>query len=48
MEETTRSCLKALVPVRDTLDILNGKWKLPLIISLSLGPKDCSPAALFL
>lgn len=39
MEETTRSSQKALVPVRDTLDILNDKWKIPLIISLSPGQK---------
>ena len=32
-------CTKMIVPVRDTLDILNGKWKLPIIISLTFGNK---------
>src|SRR5688572_719323 len=32
-------CLAALMPVRDALEVLNGKWKLPIIISLSFGAK---------
>ena len=28
-----------IIPVRDTLDILNGKWKIPIIISLTFGNK---------
>lgn len=32
-------CTAMLVPVRDALEALNGKWKLPIIISLSFGPK---------
>lgn len=32
-------CTKMIVPVRDSLEILNGKWKLPIIISLSFGTK---------
>lgn len=32
-------CAEIIRPVRDALDILNGKWKLPIIISLSLGNK---------
>src|SRR3954464_7307603 len=32
-------CTKSILPVRDALDILNGKWKLPIIISLSFGNK---------
>ena len=32
-------CTAMLVPVRDALEVLNGKWKLPIIISLSFGPK---------
>src|SRR5215210_6762698 len=32
-------CTKAILPVRDALDILNGKWKLPIIISLMYGNK---------
>lgn len=30
-------CLEAVKPVRDTLDVINGKWKLPIIISVSMG-----------
>ena len=32
------SCLDTVKPVRDTLDVINGKWKLPIIIGLSTGP----------
>ncbi|MEP7258556.1 MAG: helix-turn-helix domain-containing protein [Flavitalea sp.] len=32
-------CKSILKPVRDALDILNGKWKLPIIIALSFGEK---------
>ena len=32
-------CTKIIFPVRDALDILSGKWKLPIIISLSFGNK---------
>jgi DNA-binding HxlR family transcriptional regulator len=28
-----------LTPVRNALEVLNGKWKLPIIISLSFGPR---------
>ena len=34
---TQETCTKALIPVRDALDILSGKWKLPIIIALSFG-----------
>lgn len=33
------ACTKALLPVTDALDILSGKWKLPIIISLTFGKK---------
>lgn len=33
------ACAKALLPVSDALDILSGKWKLPIIISLTFGRK---------
>lgn len=33
------ACTKVLLPVRDALDILQGRWKLPIIISVSFGPK---------
>lgn len=32
-------CTGMLLPVRDALDILSGKWKLPIIIALSFGNK---------
>jgi DNA-binding HxlR family transcriptional regulator len=28
-------CLQFIRPVRDVLDIINGKWKLPIIVALS-------------
>ena len=31
------SCIDTLGPVRDALDVINGKWKLPIIISVSVG-----------
>lgn len=41
-ERTQESCNKAIIPVRDALDILSGKWKLPIIIALSFGNKRFS------
>ena len=38
-ERTHSACTGMIVPVRDALDILSGKWKLPIIISLSFGNK---------
>lgn len=38
-ERTQSACTKALLPVRDALDILSGKWKLPILIALSFGNK---------
>lgn len=32
-------CSRKLLPVRDALDILSGKWKLQIIISLTFGKK---------
>jgi DNA-binding HxlR family transcriptional regulator len=31
---TIESCTRSLLPIRDTLNILNGKWKLPIMFSL--------------
>jgi DNA-binding HxlR family transcriptional regulator len=39
---THETCTRALIPVRDALDILNGKWKLPILIALSFGNKRFS------
>jgi DNA-binding HxlR family transcriptional regulator len=38
-------CAKAILPVRDALDILRGKWKIPIIIALSFGNKRFSQMA---
>ncbi|ASK32623.1 transcriptional regulator [Chryseobacterium sp. T16E-39] len=34
-----KECMQVLKPVRDTLDIISGKWKLQIIISLNAGNK---------
>ena len=44
-ERTHGRCMSMIVPVRDALDIINGKWKLPIIISLSFGNKRFSEIA---
>jgi DNA-binding HxlR family transcriptional regulator len=36
---TTESCSQSISAVRDTLYVLSGKWKLPLIIALMNGPR---------
>lgn len=36
---TQTECTAAITSVRDALYVLNGKWKLPLIVSLMTGPK---------
>ncbi len=38
-------CLTILQPVRDALDILSGKWKLPIIVALTFGEKRFSEIA---
>lgn len=30
-------CIETLKPVRDALDVINGKWKIPIIISIGVG-----------
>lgn len=40
MEKPTKeACKQAIRPIRDTLYVLEGKWKLPIIVSLSFGAK---------
>jgi DNA-binding HxlR family transcriptional regulator len=39
MVHTTEICTKSIAAVRDTLYVLNGKWKLPIIIALHNGPR---------
>lgn len=36
-KKTYCSCLDTVRPVRDALDVINGKWKLPIIISVGVG-----------
>ena len=36
---STGECTKQLLPVKDALDILSGKWKLQIILSLTFGKK---------
>jgi DNA-binding HxlR family transcriptional regulator len=35
----SKECAEYIRPVRDVLDIINGKWKLPILIALSFGHK---------
>jgi DNA-binding HxlR family transcriptional regulator len=34
-----QQCKNMLLPVRDALEFLSGKWKLPIIVTLSFGNK---------
>lgn len=36
-KEKHANCIATIKPVRDALDMINGKWKLPVIISITLG-----------
>ena len=36
---TGEQCTKMLLPVKDALDVLSGKWKLQIILSLTFGKK---------
>ena len=38
-ESNYTACLKSLIPIRDALDVINGKWKLQIIIAMSAGHK---------
>lgn len=38
-EEEHAKCTEMLKPVRDSLDVLSGKWKLPIIVALTFGEK---------
>ncbi|TLU99622.1 helix-turn-helix transcriptional regulator [Dyadobacter luticola] len=42
---TLGECTKSILPVRDALEVLNGKWKLPIIVSLMFGNKRFSQIA---
>lgn len=34
-----KECLEVMKPLRDTLDVISGKWKLPIIVALNGGNK---------
>lgn len=36
---TKNECKQFILPVRDVIDIIGGKWKLPILISLSFGSR---------
>ncbi len=36
---TSKACIDSINAVKDALYVLNGKWKLPLIVALSNGPQ---------
>lgn len=42
VRHTQETCTKALQSVSDALYVLSGKWKLPILISLSFGSKRFS------
>jgi DNA-binding HxlR family transcriptional regulator len=39
INHSSPECLKTILPVKDALEVLNGKWKLQIIISLTFGTK---------
>ncbi|HYF02161.1 MAG TPA: helix-turn-helix domain-containing protein [Patescibacteria group bacterium] len=39
VEHDKVECSRMLLPVRDALEILSGKWKLPIIIALTFGTR---------
>ena len=38
-EHTQQACMGRLVPVKDALEVLSGRWKLPIIVTLTFGTK---------
>ena len=36
---TAKECLAVMLPIKDALAILSGKWKIPIITSLAFGSK---------
>jgi DNA-binding HxlR family transcriptional regulator len=36
---TKEECTEFIRPIRDVLDIISGKWKLPILIALTFGKK---------
>ncbi len=37
--DASKECKTFIRPVRDVLELINGKWKLPVLIALSFGTK---------
>ncbi|MCV9385955.1 winged helix-turn-helix transcriptional regulator [Reichenbachiella ulvae] len=33
-KHTTESCQKVMLPIQDALELLSGKWKIPIIVAL--------------
>jgi DNA-binding HxlR family transcriptional regulator len=44
-QRTTATCMAHMKPVTDALQVLSGKWKLPILLSLSFGTKRFSEIA---
>jgi len=44
-ERTQVKCMGMILPVSDAIAVLSGKWKLPILISLSFGNKRFSEIA---
>ena len=38
-DHKSEACLRRVAAIRDTLSVLSGKWKLPIIVALSNGPQ---------
>ena len=45
IQHSAGECTKSILPVRDALEVISGKWKLPIIISLMFGNKRFSQIA---
>ncbi|WP_221393917.1 helix-turn-helix domain-containing protein [Dyadobacter sp. NIV53] len=45
IQHSVGECTKSILPVRDALEVISGKWKLPIIISLMFGNKRFSQIA---
>lgn len=39
LPKTLLNCNSMLMPIRDALEVLDGRWKLPIIVALSFGNK---------
>lgn len=38
-EHSSEKCAKRMLPVQDALEVLSGRWKLPILLSLTFGTK---------